>query len=723
MINGLKLNEFSRVDQGATSSDLVAHEFRMLGCQVEVNERLVFAKIGNRIVLTFDSETSYTSRAGTRLLKNKALARQFLKDAGLQVAQGRFFVKDQKSKARQYVEQICRGVVKPVDGNHGNGVSVDVSVEEFDTAWNLAAVLTRSGVLIEEYFTGGSEARYLVVGGKCVGVLVRLPPTVVGDGVKSIGDLVRTKNKRKRTIPCRQSHLIKMDKHRLNMLEKQGLSLSSVLADGEQLIIDTKAGLSTGGDAYEITDIARPELKQIAEKVAAIAPGLDVIGVDILANDHIDTNGALDYIIVEANTRPDLSGHRFPDYGTPKNVHREVAEHCYKTMGFEVPKPKELIDASLVRELTPDVDSASAQVSDEITIVFGGDTSLGDSYISKQKNAELKTRLQEAPLEFFHALAPLFSDKSHFTLNFESVLAHSATDPWGGKKKYLGLDDPLRTVSTLKSIGVNSVSLANNHSMDFGAQPFLETLDLLNNSGIKTFGAGRNSAESLTPLTLTTHLGNVYVFGGFEFRRSYQKNFSYYSGRNRPGVQRFRLNADNQVANEIRTFRDRDPNAFIIVFPHWGGAKNYCWANEKMLETNTSFIRAGADIVLGHGAHMMQQCWVEDSNTTVFSLGNFVFNSRGRYQKIGAPPFSFVARLKLKRVGEQWAAGLRLYPIVSDNLATNYQPRPVSEKEMIEVCNTLAEQGQRVFQRDFAPGQDQRGFFLERIGKISKNCV
>ncbi|MFC6637574.1 hypothetical protein GV827_18060 [Sulfitobacter sp. JBTF-M27] len=491
----------------------------------------------------------------------------------------------------------------------------------------------------------------------------------------------------------------------------------------ERLIIDTKAGLSTGGDAYEITDLVRSDLKRIAEKVATIAPGLDVTGVDILANDHFNARSELNYIIVEANTRPNLSGHIFPDYGRPNYVHRKVAEYCYKKMGHEIPKPQKKIRLSEVSKMVTDTSSRDFHKMTEVSLVFGGDTSLGYSYIQKNGDAKLKKRLIEAPLDFFDALMPLISENDHFVLNLETVLAQSAKDIWGGKKNFLGLDDPCQTVSALKTIGVDSVSVANNHTLDYGVAPFLETLNELQNSGINTFGGGRNRQESLSPLILPTNYGNIYIFGGFEFRRNYQENFKFYSELNRPGVQRFSLTSESRLSEEIRTVRKNDHDSFIVVFPHWGGAKNYAWANRNMLIANTSFMKAGADIVLGHGAHMLQQCWVEDGNTTVFSLGNFVFNSPGRYQKVGAPPYSAVARLNLKRIGEKWAAGLRLYPVVSDNKVTNYQPRPVSEIEMVDVFNALTENGQRIFQQSYSLGQDKRGFFLERRGPVSRKCI
>lgn len=709
-------NDFSHIDERTTGiSDLILREFRALGCRAVNNDRLITVEMGGRKAMLYDTETSFTSATGKLLLKNKSWTRQVLAEAGLSIPKGRSFPVNQRDMARQYLARMGRGVVKPVDGNMGRAVSVGVTEDTFDAAWDAAARATRRGILIEEAYEGGTEARYLVIGGKCIGVILRLPPSVTGDGVRTIAELIEARNEEKSKIPGRSSKLIEMDDHRHSLLRARGLSMSSVLENGEYLEIDSKASISTGGDSYEVTELARPDLKRIAEKVVTLAPGLDVIGVDILAKDHFDGTAKLDYVIIEANTRPGLSAHLFPDYGHPNETYRSLAEFCVTSMGFDLPTPARPMDIASVSSL-PLTEDAPKTGADEITLLFGGDTSLGDSYIARQKNPEIKQRLRDAPEEFFSDLLPLLAGKDHFILNFESVLARSAKDPWGGKKKYLGLDDPERTVATLQAIGVDSVSLANNHTMDFGPSALLETLDRFKEAGIHTFGAGRSVRDSAFPLVLSTEMGNIYIFGGFEYRKRYLDDFKYYTTRNRPGVQGFSRSSESLLMREIRDFRRHDPDSFIIAYPHWGGDQNYTWANEGMMAANTEFLKAGADIVLGHGAHMMQQCWVEDARTTVFSLGNFVFNSSGRFSKAGAAPYSLVARLSLKRADGAWAARLRLYPILSDNLATGYRPRPVSEEDALYVYNTLLARGQRPFQQMFSMGRDGRGFYLERTG-------
>jgi len=603
----------------------------------------------------------------------------------------------------------------------GRGVSVDVSVDDFDLAWAEAIQSTRRGVLVEAFIRDAQEARYCIIDGKCVGVLLRLPPEVVGNGESTIKELIEAKNARKAANPARSNQIITIDKYRLNLLKRRGLHFSSILKNGQKIVLDPKGGLSTGGDGSEITKTARSDFKKIAERVAKIAPGADVIGVDILARDHTNVLSGDTYIVIEANTRPGLSGHQFPDFGEPNNIMRVLARYCVK----EIRKGNFALKSALFPAKTSQSSSGlllANDVSERTTLDFGGDTSLRASYIARMPRPEINKRMISAPESFFEKLMPIVSDKDHFALNFEGVLGSGVADPWNGKKKYLGQENPERSVSVLKAIGVDSVSIANNHTMDFGAEHLLQTMKHFNQAGISTFGAGQNRIHSSLPLTLPTDIGNIHILGGFEYRRSYNEDFRYYSSGSRPGTQRFRQSSHKQLADKIKQLRKSDPNSFIIAFPHWAGTQNYTWANEKMFVLNTSCLKEGADLVLGHGSHMMQQCWVEDRDTTIFSLGNFVFNSPGRYKKLKAPPYSMVARLDLQSAEGRWATRLRLYPIVSDNIATNFFPRPVNEQEANDVYGILERQGQRIFSREFSLGQDHRGYFIERTGPVSRRC-
>jgi len=342
---------------------------------------------------------------------------------------------------------------------------------------------------------------------------------------------------------------------------------------------------------------------------------------------------------------------------------------------------------------------------DTVSFVFVGDTSLGDAYLLPPgRSAELR-RLNEDPWSFVERLAPLVGNKSVLVANLETVLADRPDDPFDGRKGYQGWDRPDRTLAILKRLGVDAVCLANNHTLDFGPSSLMSTIDRLTAAGIGVFGAGADAARAAQPLSYAAPFGNVHILAGFEFRAGYDRKYRFYASAERPGVNPLSRGAGLPVADAIAQLRASDPGSLIIVYPHWSGSINYGWINQEMNALNDDFLARGADLVIGHGAHRLQEMQATAKGTTVFSLGNFVFNSPGRYRKYGAPPFSLVARLDVARRAGGCAARLRLYPIVSDNRETAFRPRPVDEAEAIAVAAALRE-------REPSPGDFDKGFSL-----------
>lgn len=354
-------------------------------------------------------------------------------------------------------------------------------------------------------------------------------------------------------------------------------------------------------------------------------------------------------------------------------------------------------------------------------IVLAGDLSLGDAYLN-DRWSDARRRLELEPFSFFEQVEPLISDKSLFIANLETVLAVAPEDRFGGRKKFLGWDQPDRTIGILKRIGIDAVSLANNHAVDFGPDLLIETIRQLNRAGIGVFGAGANEAEAARPLSVALPTGKVNILAGFEYRRNYDLNFGFYATSTRAGVNPLSSPSEPFLANAIRRVRDLEPQSLIIAFPHWGGAKNYGWMTAEMGQMNAEFLAKGADMVIGHGAHRMQEVLSTPSGTTAFSIGNFVFNSPGRYRSHGAPPYSLVARLEVAREEHGLSGCLRLYPILSDNRTTGFRPRPVSSSEARELHAQLrgraASAGE--FDATFALDRDERGWHLASVGAISR---
>ncbi|MBZ0170402.1 Capsule biosynthesis protein CapA [Candidatus Methylomirabilis lanthanidiphila] len=141
------------------------------------------------------------------------------------------------------------------------------------------------------------------------------------------------------------------------------------------------------------------------------------------------------------------------------------------------------------------------------------------------------------------------------------------------------------------------------------------------------------------------------------------------------------------LSSLIAELRRRHPGIFIIAFPHWGW--NYDWKSIRQEQEAKNLLAAGVDLVLGHSAHRMQEVERVEGRWVVYSLGNFMFGSPGRYAELHSPPFSLVAMLMFRVVDRQLQPFLKLYPILSDNLQTGYRPRLVNETEFADVVQLL----------------------------------
>ena len=222
-------------------------------------------------------------------------------------------------------------VVKPLDGNHGRGITINVnSWQEAEDAYDLAsrASKTRS-VIIEQYYQG-NDHRVLVINNKVVAVAERVPAHVVGDGKSTVKQLIETTNLDPRRGNGHDNVLTKIvvDTTSLAVLDKQGYSLDSILPDREIAYLRATANLSTGGIAIDRTDEIHPENVWLAQRVAKIV-GLDIAGIDIVTSDIRRPLRETQGVIVEVNAAPGFRMHAAPSYGLPRNVGASVLEMLF----------------------------------------------------------------------------------------------------------------------------------------------------------------------------------------------------------------------------------------------------------------------------------------------------------------------------------------------------------------------------------------------------------
>ncbi len=219
-------------------------------------------------------------------------------------------------------------VVKPLDGNHGNGVSIGLqSAAQVEEAFPKAVAVSRAALVEKQ--VEGRDYRLLVVGGRVSAAAERRPPEVIGDGVNTIRSLVEIENRNPNRGEGHEKPLtkIELDESAVHLLREAGLSPSSVPAEGTHIVLRKNANLSSGGTARAIEAVHEKNAEYAVR--AAEAMGLDVAGIDICSKDisvPLDENGGA---ILEVNAGPGLRMHMTPSEGAPVNVAKDILDMLF----------------------------------------------------------------------------------------------------------------------------------------------------------------------------------------------------------------------------------------------------------------------------------------------------------------------------------------------------------------------------------------------------------
>jgi cyanophycin synthetase len=220
-------------------------------------------------------------------------------------------------------------VIKPLNGNHGRGITIDIQDwEHAEVAYDRAREIS-SGVIVEHFYQG-RDHRILVVNHKVVAVAERVPAHVVGNGSDTIATLVDRENQDVRRGEGHDNMLtlIQLDDSTAEMLSRQGFSLNTVLSPSQVCYLRATANLSTGGIAIDRTDEIHPDTVWLAERVSRIID-LDVAGIDVITTDITQTLAAVDGTIVEVNAAPGLRMHISPSEGVGRNVAAPILQMLF----------------------------------------------------------------------------------------------------------------------------------------------------------------------------------------------------------------------------------------------------------------------------------------------------------------------------------------------------------------------------------------------------------
>lgn len=270
------------------------------------------------------AETDRTSAIAEGISRDKDLTKELLSTCGVPVPEGRLV--ESEEDAWEAAEDIgLPVVVKPYDGNHGRGVFTNLTTREEVVSAYRVAVDEGSGVIVER-FVLGNEHRLLVVGDRMVAAAAGEPAWVTGDGKSTIIELIdsqiNTDPRRGRT----ENHPlnpVRLDSAARLEIARQGLSEDGVPPEGQRVLVQR-----SGNVAFDVTDRVHPSVAATVTLAARIV-GLDIAGVDLVAEDISRPLDEQRGAIVEVNAGPGLLMHLKPADGAPRPVGRAIVDHLF----------------------------------------------------------------------------------------------------------------------------------------------------------------------------------------------------------------------------------------------------------------------------------------------------------------------------------------------------------------------------------------------------------
>ena len=272
--------------------------------------------------------TSRTSNIAVELASDKEETNSILRDLGLPVPR-QLMVRSKRDAVRAAKRIGFPVVTKPLDGNHGRGVAINLRTEEeVETGFEKASEHGRT-IIVEGYIEG-FDHRILIVDGELVAAAKRVPGHVVGDGKHTIEELVATVNEDPRRGVGHEKVLTRLefDHQAERLLAKLGYDHNTVPAKDEVVFMRSTANLSTGGTAIDVTDIMHPDNREMAIR-AIRAIDLDIGGVDFLTRDITESYRDAGGGICEVNAGPGFRMHVAPSEGTPRDVAGPVLDMLF----------------------------------------------------------------------------------------------------------------------------------------------------------------------------------------------------------------------------------------------------------------------------------------------------------------------------------------------------------------------------------------------------------
>lgn len=321
-------------------------------------------------------------------------------------------------------------------------------------------------------------------------------------------------------------------------------------------------------------------------------------------------------------------------------------------------------------------------VSDPIVIAIAGDTMLGDA-----GRKVLAKRGFDYP---FSKVTGLIADADFAIVNAEAPITsyRKKIEFW---KKYVYRSNP-RALSAFVNAGIDAVTLANNHVLDYRYAGFSDFLRRLKKAGMHYFGGGSDEASARRPLVLDFQTVRVALLNYMDNYGPYYGVYAFFAEDDRGGIA---MLTEQNLARDIASARE-DADVVVAII-HAGD--NYKPVTRVQERYARYAIDAGADVVIGHHPHIYQEAELYRGKPILYSLGNFVFNTPGKdWFRYGIVARLIVEGKKLSRI--------ELVPIVTQNRIVKFQPRPAVGEELDE------------FFDKFIPASAKRGAKITKRGDI-----
>jgi GNAT-family acetyltransferase (TIGR03103 family) len=291
-----KLNPYARI---------IAEEALNRGIRVEVTDAEwgeMRLSVGGRSVLTRESLSEFTSAVAMSRCDDKRVTRRIMEKAGVRVPRGALVLDGELQEGLALLKKVGAVVVKPARGEQGRGITVGVRDRKSMERAVSFALRYCPEVLVEE-LVEGEDLRVVVIDHEVVAAALRRPAEVVGDGRRSVRELVRWTSRRRERATGGESR-IPLDDTTAEVVGEAGLSLDDVIDDGERVRVRRTANLHTGGTIVDVTDRLHPDIAEAAVR-ASRAIGIPVTGLDFLVPDATSP----EHVFIEANERPGLANH------------------------------------------------------------------------------------------------------------------------------------------------------------------------------------------------------------------------------------------------------------------------------------------------------------------------------------------------------------------------------------------------------------------------------